>query len=97
MTLFKRAVIITLSFILFTFILVFLPSHNSIKHKDKGYVYKKQVVIAVDKGKEVREYQLWLQNPENAEDKGLLETDSYTYSMYDLCSYYPYNLWKDIK
>jgi len=74
--------------------LVQVPTINHEKVVDKGYVYKKQVVITHSQGQEFRSYQLGLQNPENAEDKGICIVDSHTYQLYALCSYYPYNLWE---
>ena len=83
-----------LSAFLVVMLLVQVPSFSHEKTLDKGYVYKKQIVITHAKGQEFRYYQLGLQNPENAEDKGICIVDSYTYQFYALCSYYPYNLWE---
>ena len=87
----------SLKFLLvFLGVLVFLsvPSIDYKERVDKGFVYKKQVIVNVVNNKEERIYFLGLQDPVNADEKGVLEVDSYTYSLYSLGSYYPYNLWE---
>ena len=80
--------------ILILSLLIILPiQFVQCKTMDKGQVYRKQVVITYNEGVENRVYELWLENPDNESEKGLCIVDSFTYQLYYLLDYYPYDLW----